>query len=90
MIVKTKNDIEVIVKDYMTKHFLFEFNETDVTPKTDLFNAGIIDSFGCVELVSFIESKFQVRLSDDELLSGKLKSLESIVKLVKEKIEHAS
>lgn len=73
------------VKSFLTKQFLFEFEEETITSETNLFESGIIDSFGAVELVSFLESKFKIELTDEELVSGSLRSLDSIVKLIKEK-----
>jgi D-alanine--poly(phosphoribitol) ligase subunit 2 len=67
--------------DYMEKRFLFEFDE-DITETTDLFKAGIIDSFGYIELMKFVQDRFQIHLSRSELLSNVITTLQGIVALV--------
>lgn len=88
MIVKTKNDIETIIKSFMTKQFLFEFNDKDITVKTDLFKSGLVDSYGFVELVSFIESEFQIKISNEELVSGSMNSVSGMVDMIDEKLKN--
>jgi acyl carrier protein len=39
----------------------------------------LIDSFGFVELVAFLEAKFDVKLEDEDLVSGDLTSLSGMV-----------
>ena len=83
-------EVEKNMKGFLSRQFLFEFDEMNITSTTDLFTSGLIDSFGCIELVSFIESQYKIKLADDELLSGSLKSLDSIVKLIRKKIKDVS
>ncbi len=45
----------------------------------DLFKLGIIDSFGYVQLIRFLEDEFQFQFSEEEMLSNLLVSFESIV-----------
>ncbi len=83
-------EIKEQVQSFLTRQFLFEFDEREITPSTDLFLSGIIDSFGSVELVTFIETKFKIKLSDEDFLSGSLKSLNLIIKLIEEKTINVS
>jgi acyl carrier protein len=39
----------------------------DPQPDESLFGSGLLDSFALLDLVSFIESEFGVRIADDEL-----------------------
>ena len=89
MLTKTQK-IEEQIKEFLTRQFLFEFDRNEITPSTDLFLAGVIDSFGSVELITFIETKFKIKLSDEDFLSGSLKSLNSIIKLIEDKIKNVS
>ncbi|HEX8318653.1 acyl carrier protein [Longimicrobium sp.] len=63
---------------YLEDTFLFEFGG-DVTPETNLFSIGIIDSFGYVQMIRHLEKEYGIRFTDDELLSNVLVSLNSIL-----------
>ena len=89
MIETSKSDIETIVKDYMAKHFLFEFDDKKITDSTNLFQSGLIDSFGFVELITFIESQFKIKLSNEALISNSMNSLSGIVKIINQKLKYA-
>jgi acyl carrier protein len=44
----------------------------NLTPDTDLFEAGILDSFGVIEYISALEEKFDIKISNDDLLPQNL------------------
>jgi acyl carrier protein len=48
----------------------------------DLFEAGLVDSFGMIQLVGFVESSFAIRLTDDEMTAENFRSLDAIAALV--------
>ncbi|KOG51958.1 acyl carrier protein [Streptomyces griseoflavus] len=65
------------IQQFIEERFLVQFGG-EVTADTDLFQAGVIDSFGYIQLMSFIENDFAVRDTDDELLSNIFVSLTDI------------
>jgi acyl carrier protein len=65
------------VKEFIIENFLFG-EEVQLELDTDFFDKGIIDSTGVIELVSFIEEKFDVSVDDDELIPENLSSLKKI------------
>jgi len=69
------------IQDYMRRNLLVNF-EQGVDPTTDLFEAGLIDSFGFVDLVAFLEKTFGVALSDDDLGSFEMSTLAGMSTLV--------
>lgn len=84
---KTKINIETTIKDYMSKHFLFDFDEKNITFKTDLFKSGLIDSYGFVELITFIESRFHINISNEELASSSMNSFDGIIEMIDTKLK---
>ncbi|MEV5595461.1 acyl carrier protein [Streptomyces sp. NPDC052496] len=62
------------IQQFIEERFLVEFGG-EVTAGTDLFKAGVIDSFGYIQLMSFIEDEFALEISDDELLAEVFVSL---------------
>ncbi len=47
-----------------------------------LLDSGLIDSTGIYELVSFVESEFDVRVNDEEIVPENFESIESIARFV--------
>lgn len=81
----TSETIESTVKKYLASNSLTEFGGK-VTENTDLFEEGFIDSFGYIELVKFLEKEFQIRFTDDELVSNQLNTLNNITNMVQSKV----
>jgi len=48
-----------------------------------LLEAGILDSLGVLSLVSFLESRYEIGVSDDELLPENFDSIEAITAFVR-------
>jgi acyl carrier protein len=69
------------IRGFMTRTFLFEF-DSKVRADTDLFETGLIDSYGFIELVKFLEGAYGVSLSVDDLASSEMATLEGITRLV--------
>ncbi|MCW8932685.1 MAG: acyl carrier protein [Gammaproteobacteria bacterium] len=72
------------IKEFMESNFLFEFND-EVTEKTNLFTEGYMDSFGFIELITFLESTFDVKFQADELTGNKFGSVEAVIESLKSK-----
>ena len=51
-----------------------------------LVQLGYIDSFGLIELIEFIESKFKIKINDREITPEVFGSLKKMSKLVYKKI----
>ncbi|BCH61726.1 phosphopantetheine-binding protein [Agrobacterium vitis] len=62
------------IAKYIEEQFLVIFGE-DFDVDTNLFEAGIMDSFGYVQLLGFLQSEFQLTLEDDEFLTNVMSSL---------------
>ena len=75
---------------YIEMRFLVEFDGDTITTETDLFREGVVDSFGIVDIVSFIESTFNVSLSDNDLTSPLLASLGGMIQMINERTESTS
>ena len=75
------------LKSYVESTFLVRFGEGDLTPSSNLFDAGVIDSYGVVEMVGYIEREFGVSFTDEELLSPSLGSVQGMAEMVEKKLE---
>ncbi|MCR8573855.1 MULTISPECIES: acyl carrier protein [Streptomyces] len=68
------------LKKHMEEQFMFEF-DSDITEDTDLFKAGILDSFGYLSLMKHVEEEYGVPLGE-EILGNVMVSLSGIVGFV--------
>lgn len=76
------------LKEYLEEQFMFEF-DAEITEETDLFKAGILDSFGYISLMTHIEQSYGVRFGEDELLGNVMVSLAGIAEFVDDARERA-
>ena len=65
------------IRKFVVSNFLFGEAEK-LTDTTSFLDAGIIDSTGILEIVSFLEEKFGITVDDDELLPENLDSVEAV------------
>jgi D-alanine--poly(phosphoribitol) ligase subunit 2 len=73
------------IRDFIEEQFLIEFDET--FPETsDLFKEGVMDSFGYIQLVRFLEKEFDIKFSEQEMTGGVMVSLSQIEQIVARKI----
>ena len=54
----------------------------DIQDDTSLMASGVIDSMGIIEIVSFIEDKFSIVVSDEEVAAENFDSIEKIASFV--------
>lgn len=76
--------IEEQVRQFITENFLFS-EEKKVADTDSFLENGIIDSTGVLELVSFVEEKFNVKVKDEEMVPENLDSINNLVKFIKSK-----
>ena len=54
-----------------------------------LIEAGVVDSTGVMEVVTFLEESFVIDIADDELVADNLDSVERLAAFVQRKLESA-
>jgi acyl carrier protein len=55
---------------------------TDVDDSTSLLQAGVLDSLGVMQLVAFLQQRFDLVVADDDLVPENLESVDAIVAFV--------
>ncbi len=61
-------------------------NTKNLPLNKSLLELGYLDSFGVIDLVSFIEKKYKIKIENDELSKEKFGSMNKMVNLISEKI----
>ena len=81
---------KIILKDlidYLKKGNPLIRNRKNIPLDKSLLEMGLIDSFGVIEIISYLEKKYKIRINDNEITKEKFGSLNKMSKLVSEKIE---
>ncbi|MFD9424377.1 MULTISPECIES: acyl carrier protein [unclassified Streptomyces] len=73
--------IQKLIED----QFLVEF-DGELTAESDLFKAGVMDSFGYIQLLSSLEQDFSLKLTDEEFLTNVFTSLAAIDAFIAKKL----
>lgn len=71
------DQIRTSIRTYITDNFLFGQN-AGLRDDESLLERGILDSTGVLELVGHLESKYGIRVGDDELVPENLDSIQAI------------
>jgi len=73
------------IKQFISNKFKITFADP-VNENTDLFQEGLIDSYGFLELVKWLEAEFKIRFEDEELFAGNLNSVNNITETIVKKL----
>ena len=65
-------------------------NVRELSDDASLLEAGILDSMAIVKLISFLEERFGVQLTDEEFDPDNFESLQAIEALIAQKTKSAS
>jgi acyl carrier protein len=77
------NDKEIrrLLRDYIVSTWL-SGDGRDFDDETDLAQAGILDSFSTLDMASFIDDRFRVRLEPSEINAGSFRNVRSLSGIV--------
>lgn len=79
--VTSQAEIGSIIERFIQKQFRIVDAVADLRD-THLFEAGLVDSAGVVELISFVEATFKIRLGDDQVFSDEFTTINGIAAMV--------
>jgi acyl carrier protein len=84
MIQSQMTEIEQEVRNFLTETFLFGSGET-LNEDVPLLGS-VIDSQGAIELVAFIQQRFNIEVQDEEVTIDNLTSVKSVAALIENKL----
>ena len=73
------------LREFIAKNFLFS-DEFPLSDTTSFLDSGIIDSMRVLELILFLEERYQIKLADEEIVPENLDSIESLKTFVESKL----
>ena len=81
--------IENDVRQFVTDNFLFGRKNVSLAGDDSLLEEGLIDSTGVLELVMFIENKFEISVADEDLVPDNLDSINCLIAFIETKLAEA-
>lgn len=77
------------IKGFVLQNFLFTEDQSALADDQSLVESGTLDSTGILELITFIEESFGIRVADDEMLPANFDSINAITAFVSRKKQAA-
>jgi acyl carrier protein len=77
-------EIEQEIRNFLTEAFLFG-NSEPLNQDAPLLG-NVIDSQGAIELVTFIQQRFNIEVQDEEVTIDNLASVKSVAALIEKKL----
>ena len=70
------------IRNYICERFQVPAGDADFNDDVHLFDYGYVDSFGAVELTSFVESQFDVKIYEGDMVVYPLNTVNEIATFV--------
>lgn len=80
-------NIEDKIKKFVIQHFLVGEKNPQLQNEVSFLEKGIVDSTGVLELVTFLEETFNIKVEDEELVPENLDSVSNLVRFVNQKLD---
>lgn len=76
------DDIAAKVEQFIRSRFRVLETDSLFSHDVDLFDSGYVDSVGVVEMISFLEATFEIKVPEDSLFSDEFTTIDGISKIV--------
>ncbi len=77
--------VENTIRKYILENYLFTGDQSALASNDSFLEKGILDSTGILEVIYFLESEFNIKIEDDEMLPENLDSVTRICDFVSRK-----
>jgi len=77
---------ELTIKNFIIENFIIDESTATLDNDQSFLESGIIDSTGILELVSFLEEHYNIKIEDEELIPGNLDSVNNVVTFINKKL----
>jgi acyl carrier protein len=76
-------DIETQIRSYISKNLLYSDNGFNYSDEVSFLEEGIVDSIGVLELVSFVEEKFNIPVRDQDVTPDNFDSVKRLAEFIR-------
>lgn len=77
------------IRTFIIDNFLFG-DANGLKNETSFLDAGVIDSTGVLELISYLEDQFKIHIEDSEVIPENLDSIDQVAAFLKRKLNGAA
>ena len=77
------------IRDFVVTNFLYG-EAGSLQDDTSFLDSGTIDSTGVLELVAFLEQRFQIKVLDEEMIPENLDSIDRLSRFIAAKVPEAN
>jgi len=77
--------VEHEIRTFLAENFSLGKDVSHLSGTQSLTERGFIDSVGIVEVLTFLETRFDIQINDDETIPENIDTIENIVRFVGEK-----
>jgi acyl carrier protein len=77
--------IETQIKEYIARNLLFSDNGFPYPDDASFLEEGIVDSVGVMELVAFVEEKFDLKIEDTDVTPDNFDSVNKLAAFIRRK-----
>lgn len=79
-------EISQIIRSFLFENYLFGYDQNEFSNDFSFLEFGVLDSMGILELLVFIETEFNIKVSDMEIIPENMDSVNCVSQLVYRKI----
>lgn len=77
-----------VIREYIMTKMITAGGAQELSETDSLIESGIVDSFGIMSLISFLEDEFSIKILADELIPDNFDSIKAITMLVDSKLNN--
>lgn len=75
------------LREFIVENFLYTRREAEVGVDESLIQEGLIDSMGVIELITFVEDEFGIKIGDDDVTEENLGTIAALTRYILTKRE---
>jgi acyl carrier protein len=84
-----QQQIEKELRQFVVDNFLFGQRDIEFKNDDSFMERGIVDSTGVLELVGFLEEKYQIKVEGEDLIPDNLDSIQNLHLFLEKKLQLA-
>ena len=73
------------IRNFIYTNFLHTNSGNGFKDDRSFLDSGIVDSTGVLELITFVEETFKIKIDDDEIIPENLDSIDLLVQFIQRK-----
>ncbi len=81
-----RNEIEQDIRTFITVEVLDETDDTDL-PQDVALLSGVLDSFGLMSLLSFLEDRYDLVIGNDQVVAKNFETIAALAAFVESRLQ---